>query len=56
MGKQAGSWHSCLDAEVAAVTLCRRCCRNPFLGEVLAGCLECLQLGGDEHAAPGDVV
>lgn len=40
----------------ADTTLCRRCCGNPFLGEVLAGCLERLQLGGNEHASPRDVV
>lgn len=40
----------------ADISVCRRCCGNPFLGEVLAGCLECLQLGRNEHASPRDVV
>lgn len=40
----------------AGTSLCRRCCRDPFLGEVLAGCPERLQLGGNEHASPRDVV
>lgn len=40
----------------ADIALCRRCCGNPFLGEVLAGCLECLQLGRNEHTSPRDVV
>lgn len=40
----------------ADTVLCRRCCGNPFLGQVLAGCLERLQLGGNEHASPRDVV
>jgi len=40
----------------AGLALCRRCCGNPFLGEVLAGCAERLQLGGNEHASPRDVV
>lgn len=40
----------------ANIHLCRRCCGNPFVGEVLAGCLERLQLGGNEHASPRDVV
>lgn len=40
----------------AGTVLCRRSCGNSFLGEVLAGCLQRLQLGGDEHASPRDVV
>lgn len=40
----------------ADIALCRRCCGNPFLGEVLAGCLERLQLGGNEHTSPRNVV
>lgn len=40
----------------ADIALCRRCCGNPFLGEVLAGCVECLQLGRNEHTSPRDVV
>lgn len=40
----------------ALICLCRRCCGDPILGEVLAGYPQRLQLGGDEHAAPGDVV
>ena len=40
----------------ANINLCRRCCGNPFLGEVLAGCLECLQLGRNEHTSPRVVV
>lgn len=55
-------WGSEQGAGMIALTLkadtsvCRRCCGNPFLGEVLAGCLECLQLGRNEHASPRDVV